>query len=306
MKSTKNIKNFLYNKYFIFFYFFIIICNLSLIKSQNDLNITCDNISKIITQDTSELISFIKKNMNSLKTHSHSCIDTLVKFCKTSALDFYLNELSKLGIQYKENLEISTNTLMTQINDVYNKHKYSESEYQDVFPASRWAQNMDEVFIEVKFAHRHDSPGCLEMKNLKVELKEKNIKLIGYCVLGEVPIKMNFNIKLFNKINVAESKHFESSVGRYQFNLVKKKKDTYWRKLVEEKADIPTNMRVWFEMKEKYQSQIAKYEMEENDDNLQDIVDTIEREERKKERKNKTKTKKKKKKKNKKTTNTDL
>ncbi len=306
MKSTKNIKNFLYNKYFIFFYFFIIICNLSLIKSQNDLNITCDNISKIITQDTSELISFIKKNMNSLKTHSHSCIDTLVKFCKTSALDFYLNELSKLGIQYKENLEISTNTLMTQINDVYNKHKYSESEYQDVFPASRWAQNMDEVFIEVKFAHRHDSPGCLEMKNLKVELKEKNIKLIGYCVLGEVPIKMNFNIKLFNKINVAESKHFESSVGRYQFNLVKKKKDTYWRKLVDEKADIPTNMRVWFEMKEKYQSQIAKYEMEENDDNLQDIVDTIEREERKKERKNKTKTKKKKKKKNKKTTNTDL
>ena len=306
MKSTKNIKNFLYNKYFIFFYFFIIICNLSLIKSQNDLNITCDNISKIITQDTSELISFIKKNMNSLKTHSHSCIDTLVKFCKTSALDFYLNELSKLGIQYKENLEISTNTLMTQINDVYNKHKYSESEYQDVFPASRWAQNMDEVFIEVKFAHRQDSPGCLEMKNLKVELKEKNIKLIGYCVLGEVPIKMNFNIKLFNKINVAESKHFESSVGRYQFNLVKKKKDTYWRKLVEEKADIPTNMRVWFEMKEKYQSQIAKYEMEENDDNLQDIVDTIEREERKKEKKNKTKTKKKKKKKNKKTTNTDL
>ena len=306
MKSTKNIKNFLYNKYFIFFYFYIIICNLSLIKSQNDLNITCDNISKIITQDTSELISFIKKNMNSLKTHSHSCIDTLVKFCKTSALDFYLNELSKLGIQYKENLEISTNTLMTQINDVYNKHKYSESEYQDVFPASRWAQNMDEVFVEVKFAHRHDSPGCLEMKNLKVELKEKNIKLIGYCVLGEVPIKMNFNIKLFNKINVAESKHFESSVGRYQFNLVKKKKDTYWRKLVDEKADIPTNMRVWFEMKEKYQSQIAKYEMEENDDNLQDIVDTIEREERKKERKNKTKTKKKKKKKNKKTTNTDL
>lgn len=306
MKSTKNTNNILYNKYFIFFYFFIIICNLSFIKSQNDLNITCDNISKIITQDTSELISFIKKNMNSLKTHSHSCIDTLVKFCKTSALDFYLNELSKHGIQYKENLEISTNTLMTQINDVYNKHKYSESEYQDVFPASRWAQNMDEVFIEVKFAHRHDSPGCLEMKNLKVELKEKNIKLIGYCVLGEVPIKMNFNIKLFNKINVAESKHFESSVGRYQFNLVKKKKDTYWRKLVDEKADIPTNMRVWFEMKEKYQSQIAKYEMEENDDNLQDIVDTIEMEERKKERKNKTKSKKKKKKKNKKTKDTDL
>jgi hypothetical protein len=52
---------------------------------------------------------------------------------------------------------------------------------------------MDEVFIEVKFAHRHDSPGCLEMKNLKVELKERSVKLIGYCVLGDVPIKMDFD-----------------------------------------------------------------------------------------------------------------
>ena len=282
------------NKYFLFLYLFIII--IKLISSQNTTsNITCENLSKVITQDTSELISYIKTNFNYLKTHSHSCIDALVKFCKTSALDFYLNLLSKHGIQYKENLEISLNTLMTQINDVYNKHKYSEAQYQDVFPASRWAQNMNEVFIEIKFAHRHDSPGCLEMKNLKVELKERNIKLVGYCVLGEVPIKMNYHIKLWSKINVGESRHFESSVGRYQFNLVKKKKDNYWRRLLDEKAEIPTNMRVWFEMKEKYQDQIAKYEIDENDDNLQNIIDTIEREEKKKERKNKTKNKKKKK-----------
>jgi hypothetical protein len=295
------------NKYFLFLYLFTLIIKLSLTQNTTS-NITCENLSKVITQDTSELISYIKTNINSLKTHSHSCIDALVKFCKTSALDFYLNLLSKHGIQYKENLEISLNTLMTQINDVYNKHKYSESQYQDVFPASRWAQNMNEIFIEVKFAHRHDSPGCLEMKNLKVELKERNIKLVRYCVLGEVPIKMNYNIKLFNKINVGESRHFESSVGRYQFNLVKKKKDNYWRRLLDEKSDIPTNMRVWFEMKEKYQDQIAKYEIDENDENVQNILETIEREEKKKERKsNKTKNKKKKKNKKKnKSTESDL
>ena len=177
----------------LFLILFIICTNLDFMEAQiYEKNYTCENISKGITQNETALLSYVKTHMDFLEFQSNSCIDAFVKYCKVTALDYYLNELCKRGIQYKENLEISTNTLMTQINDVYNKHKYSESEYQDVFPASRWAQNMDEVFIEVKFAHRHDSPGCLEMKNLKVELKEKNIKLIGYCVLGEVPIKMNF------------------------------------------------------------------------------------------------------------------
>ena len=215
-------------------------------------NYTCENLTKIISKNNHDLISLMKSNITQFKAQSHSCIDTLIKYAKIPVLDFYLNELCNMGVEYKENLEISLNTILTQINDVYNKHKYSETQYQTVFPASKWAQSMDEVFIEVKFAHRHDSPGCLEMKNLKVELKERSVKLIGYCVLGDVPIKMDFDIKLWNKINVKESKHFESSVGRYQFNLVKKKKDNYWKKLMEDKVPIPSNMRVWFEMKEKY------------------------------------------------------
>ena len=268
---------------------------------------TCSNLTKIISKNNHDLISLMKSNITQFKSQSHSCIDTLVKYAKIPVLDFYLNELCNMGVEYKENLEISLNTVLTQINDVYNKHKYSETQYQTVFPASKWAQSMDEVFIEVKFAHRHDSPGCLEMKNLKVELKERSVKLIGYCVLGDVPIKMDFDIKLWNKINVRESKHFESSVGRYQFNLVKKKKDNYWKKLMDDKMSIPSNMRVWFEMKEKYQEQLEKYENDEFDEELKDMIETIKQEEKKKDnKKNKTKTKKKKKKKKSKTNTTDL
>ena len=49
----------------------------------------------------------------------------IINYCKIEALDFYLNELSKRGKEYKENLEISLNTMLTQINDVYKKHKYT-------------------------------------------------------------------------------------------------------------------------------------------------------------------------------------
>ena len=269
-------------------------------------NYTCENLTKIISKNNHDLISLMKSNITQFKTQSHSCIDTLIKYAKIPVLDFYLNELCNMGVEYKENLEISLNTILTQINDVYNKHKYSETQYQTVFPASKWAQSMDEVFIEVKFAHRHDSPGCLEMKNLKVELKERSVKLIGYCVLGDVPIKMDFDIKLWNKINVKESKHFESSVGRYQFNLVKKKKDNYWKKLMDEKMTIPTNMRVWFEMKEKYQEQLEKYENDEFDESIKEMMENIEKEEKNKKNKTKSKNKKKKKKKKSKTNTTDL
>jgi len=291
-------------------YLFIIPFSLNLTPSYQDYAqkvYTCENLTKIVSKSNHDLISFMKSNITQFKSQSHSCIDTLIKYAKIPVLDFYLNELCNMGVEYKENLEISLNTILTQINDVYNKHKYSETQYQTVFPASKWAQSMDEVFIEVKFAHRHDSPGCLEMKNLKVELKERSVKLIGYCVLGDVPIKMDFDIKLWNKINVKESKHFESSVGRYQFNLVKKKKDNYWKKLMDEKMTIPTNMRVWFEMKEKYQEQLEKYENDEFDESIKEMMETIEQEEKnKKKNKTKSKNKKKKKKKKSKTDTTDL
>ena len=218
-----------------------------------------------------------------------------MKYGKIEALDFYLNELSKRGKEYKENLEISLNTMLTQINDVYNKHKYSSNDYQEVFPASKWAQSLDEIFIEIKFAHRHDSPGCLEIKDMKVELSEKSVKLTGYCVLGDVPIKMNYYIETFDKIDTKSSQHFVSSVGRYQFNLKKKKSNSYWKQLLNDNMKIPNNMRVWFEMKEKYQDQLSKYEIDENDDILQAMIVAAEKNEKKKIKKDKNKKHKKKK-----------
>ena len=264
-------------------------------------NLSCENLTQIIPKNTPELISLITTNIDSLQDKSHSCIDTLMKYGKIEALDFYLNELSKRGKEYKENLEISLNTMLTQINDVYNKHKYTSQDYQEVFPASKWAQSLDEIFIEIKFAHRHDSPGCLEMKDLKVDIKEKSVSLIGYCVLGEVPIKMNYYIETFDKIDVKSSKHFVSSVGRYQFNLKKKKSNNYWKQLLNDKMKIPNNMRVWFEMKEKYQKELSKYEIDENDDILQAMVEAAEKNEKKRNKKEKKDKKDKKEKKDKKT-----
>lgn len=64
-------------------------------------NLTCENFSQVIAKNTPEIISLITPNINTLLDKSHSCIDTLMKYGKIEALDFYLNELSKRGIEYK-------------------------------------------------------------------------------------------------------------------------------------------------------------------------------------------------------------
>ena len=126
---------------------YLIIISINISKQQYlTPTYTCSNISEIISKSNYDLISLMKSNITNFKSQSHSCIDTLVKYAKIPVLDYYLNELCNMGIEYKENLEISLNTILTQINDVYNKHKYSERQYQTVFPASKWAQSMDEVF----------------------------------------------------------------------------------------------------------------------------------------------------------------
>ena len=66
---------------------------------------------------------------------------------------------------------------------------------------------------------------------------------------------------------------------------------------------IPVNMKIWFEMKEKYKDQISKYEIDEDDDLIKAMIETVENKDKDKKDKDKTtKKKKKKKKKNKKST----
>ena len=81
------------------------------------------------------------------------------------------------------------------------------------------------------------------------------------------------------------------SVGRYQMQL-KKKESSYWERLLADKERIISNMKIWFEMRNRYESEIAMYESRSEDDE-EKTFEEIEREikeKRKKRRKKKKKT----------------
>lgn len=258
---------------YLFLLFILIITAASTNTDQN----SCKDLLSQISKSNSEIISYLKENIDHFTTNSQHCIDILIKNGKIDSLDFYLTELTKKGIKFRESLNMSVNTMKKTLEEIYNRHRFDENDYQVLFPAFQWAQSMDDVFLEIKFSHRHDTPGCLEMKEMNVDIKNNTVSFVGYCVLGDVPIKIDFFIKTWQKINIERSSHRFGSAGRYQINLKKNETGMYWDKLLSEDTPNPPNMRVWFEMKEKFEEQIKKYEEQDEEDEFKREVEEIEK-----------------------------
>ena len=251
----------------------------------------CSELLKIIKNPEIEISNYINKNINNYLKDSKSCINILLSNGKLSSLDNYLNNLQLKKIKFTSDLLNSINTFKKKLLEINTKFKYSEKDYQIISPAFKWAQNLNEIFIEIKFSHRFDSPGCIEIKNLKVSILKNTVNLIGYCVLGDIPIKINFKIETLYDIDYQNSNHgFFGLVGRYQFTLKKKISNKYWEKLLSKNNPVFTNMGIWFEMKEKYESEIKKFEDEKDDQEFKEEYERIQKKaEMKRERKQKKK-----------------
>ena len=262
-------------------------------------------------KDELDLENSIKKYFKQMKDDSAYCIEYLLKTSNYIALETYVTKLNDEGIKFRETLSNSINSIEKELNEIYNKYKYKKEEYQKVIPAVQWAQNMSHIFLEVKFSHRHDSPGCLEVNDLNINITNNSLLLNAECILGDIPIKFELDFNCLNEFDKNMSQYKPGSVGRYQL-FVKKKENKYWERLLLNESDTPTNLRIWFEMKNKYDDQIKKYEkkqeIDDNDKTFEELEKEIkenmkkEKEEKRKNKKDK-KNKKHKKNKNNKTTN---
>ena len=253
-------------------------------------------------KDELDLENNIKKYFKQMKDDSSYCIEYLLKTSNYNALELYVTKLNDEGIKFRETLSNSINSIEKELNEIYNKYKYKKEEYQKVIPAVQWAQNMSFIFLEVKFSHRHDSPGCLEVNNLNINISNNSLLLNAECVLGDIPIKFELDFNCLYDFEKNMSTYSPGSVGRYQL-FIKKKENKYWERLLKNENDTPTNLRIWFEMKNKYDDQLKKYEknqeIDDNDKTFEDIEREIKEKMQKEKKEKKNKKDKKKNKKNK-------
>lgn len=181
-------------------------------------------------------------------------------------------------------LKTTIENLQNKLDSLKNVVRSYEKNIQIVSPALRWAQSKDFITMEIKFSHRFDSPGCLELENLETNISyDKILHFSGFCFLGDVPIKFEMNLKLFEEINRLQSSFSAISVGKYMINL-RKKKSEKWPSVLRDLENIPNNLQLWLER----QMEFDQNENEENDKKTEDEEEEeeiVEKKEKKKKRK---------------------
>ena len=228
--------------------------------------LSCDELYSVIFTNLTLITDYIDENIYYLKQKYTECIELLVNNGRLEALDYFLDELDKRKIEYRKDLTKYINNIKKELEDVNIKYRYQKITYKNIYPASQWAQSLDNIYIEIKFAHRHDSPGCLEVEDKKIDLTEDSLYFSGTCSLGDDHIRIEYSVNFAKKINVALSTNELGAVGRYRFTL-KKAERGFWEKLLKDGEEMHTNMRIWYEMKEKYQDELMGYEKDEDEEN---------------------------------------
>ena len=157
-------------------------------------------------------------------------------------------------------LDLETRGIVKELADV-KKHLESTLPMDEINPAYQWAQSPDEIFLSVKFAHKLDTPGTLNVIAKNVTITENHLFL--FASDGRKNFKLS--IDFLKDINPDESTWSMASVGRMSFNIKKKSLQSNWARLMKDRKKTP-NQHFWLEMHEKYAVQLNKLD-DDTDDN---------------------------------------
>lgn len=130
-----------------------------------------------------------------------------------------------------------------------------------IAPAFEWAQSPEAVFLNIKFAHKLDTPATLGCEAESVEFNPRSFLFRADC--SENKKAFHLELSLLKDINVTESSWSMSSVGRAMVTLRKAENGTWTRLLASTKK--PANMHVWWAMREKYEDENASFATKEKE-----------------------------------------
>ena len=197
--------------YFLFFYIFIL-----LIKNVISINDSYETINKTIN----ELI-------------------TIGDYIK---LDNYLESLNKEKINF---IDILSSNIINKINIIKKISEklsvISRTNFRVISPAFNWRETELELFLEIFFSHRMNSPSCgeLDYENITILNNNMTFHFEGNCTMGDDELFFNLTLNLFKKVD--RIRKIERSRKQILITLVKEKY-SYWNRLLNTDEENPDNM----------------------------------------------------------------
>lgn len=86
-------------------------------------------------------------------------------------------------------------------------------------PPVQWAQNLHFIFLEVKYAYRHDVAGCATVHNETIRLEEKHLFIEAYCNEQDNYLKFNFEVELWDTVNETSLEWEYQPVGKHYISF---------------------------------------------------------------------------------------
>jgi hypothetical protein len=247
----------------------ITICNAKIEESK------CLQIIKEHKRNTDLIKKDITSNMFLIKD-DNTCLELLISKGYNKEAEFLMLELSKRGITFKDQVQNATENMTKNVKKILNDYKFDESDYLTVSPAFQWAQNTEYIFLQIKYSHRFDAPGCLEAKidGININTGSNNASFQAYCIQGDVPIIFKLELSFSGNVMSEGSSYESTSAGRYEIRI-KKETTGFWKKLLHVDFEAPRNMRMWLEMRKKYENELEKFDKQNEEDDYKKFEQDI-------------------------------
>eukprot|EP00347_Sterkiella_histriomuscorum_P005171 403357623 len=133
-------------------------------------------------------------------------------------------------------------------------------------PPFQWAQNLHFIFIEVKYAYRHDVAGCSTLFNQSIVANETSIMITASCMEQDNYLLFEVSFDFWAPVNETSLKWEYQAVGKHYIQIEKATKPARWRTLHKEGTTKPPMMKLWFEKHQKFHYQLYEFEDDEIED----------------------------------------
>lgn len=157
------------------------------------------------------------------------------------------------SVEMRSALDLESRVMLKELNDLKN---YLESNLpvSEIHPAYQWAQSEDEIFLSVKFAHKMDTPGTLNVEAQNVTLTDDSLYL--FASNG----RKNFvlSIVFLRDIDPDSATWSMASVGRMSITIKKKTPNSKWARLHKDRSKKVPNQHFWWDKHESFAKALEK------------------------------------------------
>lgn len=133
------------------------------------------------------------------------------------------------------------------------------NKWQNIKPAWKWGQNKTHIILHVKFNYKFDLPGCSDIFNPSLVIKDSGVEFSANGIQNSIPIKYNLAFKL-NQPSLSHGTYFK--LGRPGAGsillFIKKGSDGIWKFLTSEDDKVDES-KVWWDFKKDYPEEMKEY-----------------------------------------------